>query len=147
MKNRFLTLFALMAFIGGGAWAQSCPRDFTYDRQSASCVGKGGQSAPLYDCPGQPGYTRVFKEGSSSETTCTNADILPMGDSCPAGYYHTAIAQPPYNDICVGTHPLPQNLTPAQKREAIAEHEQKVCDQLPPNKWKVTATGADKTTL
>jgi hypothetical protein len=114
-------------------------------------VGKKVCSGPPFDCPGQPGYERVFSENNSEETVCTNADSVDIGENgkCPTGYYHSSIAQPPYNDLCVGRRPpTKQNLTPEEQRISIAEHAQLQSEQLlPERKWKEIATGVGKRTL
>ncbi len=158
-------------FIATYGTAQQCPQTFQYHPSNKSCVGKPFNDAkmpclpgytllkndnrsvcsgPPFDCPGQPGYGRVFSENDPSATVCTKADSVDVGENgkCPNGYYHSSVAQPPYNDLCISRTSSKTKLTPEERRTSIAEHAQLQSEHLlPERKWKYAATGIGKRTF
>lgn len=170
--KRSQLLWTTLAFLtfsvtAGKLAAQDCPSGYNYKQVSKSCVGppisnnsclpgyvlvgpSGSRlcSGPPFDCPGQPGYQRIFRKGGTTDTTCTDADMLDYGGSCPAGYYHTSAARRPYQDLCVAESRQVPASTPKDARIAFAEHAQKESNQLDPKAREViTATGPSKATF
>lgn len=168
MKYKVLLSFFL---IGASltTLAQECPANSKYDNQLGKCIGhpiyrntclpayeltpRDGANmcvGPPFGCANQKGFGRVFKENDTKETVCTNAPSVSIGanGSCPIGFYHTAIARPPYNDICVSRTLQPRLLTESQKRIEFAQQQQTEEKQLEPERAiQITAVGRDSRTF
>ncbi len=106
--------------------------------------------AQSVDSPCPKGLSRVFKENDRKETVCTNAPSVSIGadGTCPTGFYHTAIAHPPYNDLCISRTPPNRTLTEIQKRIEFARLQQIDEKQLEPGKdIRITAVGQESRTF
>jgi hypothetical protein len=152
------------------SWAEHCNPGFKYNPAMKECSGppfkddgkclpgyvKGASGlcvGPPFDCPGQPGFHRVFAPGSDDKTICTNEEWVDPDahNQCPAGYFYTSIAAHPYNDVCVHEPASAQPRAEEEKRIRFAEQQTLEYKQLysdkPDKQATITAEGPEHRTL